>query len=333
MADPAPLRIEQLERLRRSIVGDPGQPPAPMGSGEFEITRAVLDRIGLGLEPTHGFIFRERPSSEELEGWALEQLGGAIDPGVVEDANAIASGYASPSRLAEQARIDRTEPALSAADLAFWDEHGYVILRDAAPAQACANLRQAIFAHVGADPDDRESWYRRPLQQGIMVQLFRAPGIAEIHASPRIHKAFAQLAGTADLVMSSDRCGLNAPVTPEHPYTGARLHFDLPSFDTPVMSHLQGILYLSDTTESQGAFRCVPGFHRRIDAWLQSSTPPRDPNQEDLEALGPVPIAARSGDLIIWDARLPHGPAPNTATQPRVVHYLRMYPRPVPPPR
>jgi ectoine hydroxylase-related dioxygenase (phytanoyl-CoA dioxygenase family) len=163
-----------------------------------------------------------------------------------------------------------------------------------------------------------------------MVQLFHGPGIAEIHASMRIRKAFAQLAGTADLVMTSDRCGFNPPVRSDRPYTGPGMHFDLESFDLPVASHLQGILYLVDTTASQGALRCVAGFHRRIDDWLRALPDGADPNRQDLEALGPVSIAAGAGDLIIWDARLPHGPQANTAQDPRVVHYLTMYPRPIP---
>jgi ectoine hydroxylase-related dioxygenase (phytanoyl-CoA dioxygenase family) len=161
-----------------------------------------------------------------------------------------------------------------------------------------------------------------------MVQLFRAAGMAEIHASPRIHKAFAQLAGTADLVMSADRCGFNPPVRPGSPWRGAKLHFDLSRHSPPVSPRLQGIVYLTDTTEDQGAFRCVPGFHHQIDAWLQALPDGHNPNLEDLEALGPRSIAARGGDLIIWSAALPHGSQPNTAARPRIVHYLTMYPAP-----
>ena len=208
-----------------------------------------------------------------------------------------------------------------------------MIVRAAAPAGACARLRAAIYQRIDADPDDPDSWYRTRLHEGVMVQMFHAPGIDEIHASTRIRKAFAQLAGTTDLVMTSDRCGFNPPVRPDHPYTGPRLHFDLPSFEIPVASHLQGILYLTDTTASQGALRCVAGFHRRIDDWLRSLPPSSDPTIEDLEPLQPVSIAASAGDLIIWDARLPHGPGANHAEHPRVVHYLTMYPRPIPPPR
>ena len=205
-----------------------------------------------------------------------------------------------------------------------------MILRDAAPAAACAELRDAIFREVGANPDEPDSWYRSHLHEGIMVQMFRGPGIAEIHGSMRIRKAFAQLAGTADLVMTSDRCGFNPPVRPDRPYAGPRMHFDLPSFDTPVVTHLQGILYLLDTTAVAGSAalrRRVSPPDRRLAALAAGR---RRSQLQDLEALGPVSIAAGAGDLIIWDARLPHGPQANTAQRPRLVHYLTMYPRPVP---
>ncbi len=308
-------------------VGEPGAMPQP-SSEQFEIGHAVLDRIGVGLEPLHMYLYRERPSLEQLERWVLDQVGGSLEHALIEDANGIAAGVVTPPRLGAIEQLDAVEPVLSAEDLALWDERGYVIVPRAAPSHACAELCAAIYAHIGAMPDAPESWYGRSLQQGIMVQLFHAPGIAEIHASPRIRKAFAQLAGTSDLVMSSDRCGFNPPVRPGDPYGGTGLHLDLPSFELPVVSHLQGILYLTETSASQGAFRCVPGFHRRIDDWIRSLPEPRHPELEDLEPLGPVPIAAGGGDLIIWDARLPHGPQANTSQQPRLVHYVRMYPRP-----
>ena len=65
-------------------------------------------------------------------------------------------------------------------------------------------------------------------------------------------------------------------------------------------AQVQGVLYLTDTAANQGAFRCVPGFHRRIETWLKSLPSGADPRREDLEKFGAVPIAGRAGDLIIW---------------------------------
>ncbi len=328
-AGSAPLGVPELERLRRSALGESGH--GPRSPEAFRLGKAVLDTLGLGLEPTHRYLFTQRPTAAEFEAWIVEQSGGSIDPDRIARANAIADG-AEPSaaRRAQMEALERADPVLSPADLAFWEENGYVVLADAAPPEACATLERAIWEHLGASPQDPDSWYGVDVQQGVMVQLFHAPGMAEIHASPRIHKAFAQLAGTADLVMTADRCGFNPPLRPGDTYGGPRLHLDLEDYATPLSPGLQGILYLTDTAENQGAFRCVPGFHRRIDAWLDGLPEGCDPTLEDLEAFGPRRIAAGGGALIIWSAALPHGPAPNTAARPRIVHYLTMYPTPRP---
>jgi hypothetical protein len=328
---PTGLGVPQLDRLRRSIVGESGRRREPLSPEEFAITHAVLDVLGIGLEPVHSFLFRAMPSLEELEQWVVAQVGGALDPGRVALANTIADGNPpGPERVAEIDRVEGAPAVLEPEALESWEEHGYVVVPQAAPAAACEMLARAIWAELGADPDEPDSWYRAPLQQGIMVQLFNAPGIAEIHASPRIHKAFTQLAGTGDLVMSADRCGFNPPVRPGAPYAGPKLHFDLGDIKPPISPGLQGLLYLTDTAPDQGAFRCVPGFHRRLDEWLGSLPRGADPNKADLEALGPEPVPGAAGDLVIWSSALPHSSGPNTASQPRLVHYLRMYPTPRP---
>ncbi len=323
------LGVPALARLRHSIVTDAEHPRQPLSPAEFAVTHAVLDTLGIGLEPVHVFMFRALPTLRELERWVLEQVGGSLDPRRVQLANAIAAGDPpDPQLAAEIAALEALTDVLSGEDLAFWEENGYVIVREAAPLDACRALERAIWDHLRADPDDPDSWYDTQVQAGVMVQLFNAPGIAEIHSAPRIRKAFAQLLGTGDLVISTDRCGFNPPVQPGFPYQGPKLHFDLTSFATPVTSFLQGILYLTDTAAAQGAFRCVPGFHKRIDAWLASLPPGCNPTLVDLEAFGPVPIAASGSDLIIWNAALPHGPSTNTGARPRLVHYLTMYPAP-----
>jgi ectoine hydroxylase-related dioxygenase (phytanoyl-CoA dioxygenase family) len=156
------------------------------------------------------------------------------------------------------------------------------------------------------------------------VPLLRHPAFDANRASPRIKGAFAQLLGTADLLTSVDQGGFNPPERPDRPFRGQGLHWDT-SLVPPIPLDIQGILYLSDTPAEQGAFRCVPGFHRRMEAWLGGLPAGADPRAQDLSAEA-VPVAGRAGDMVLWHAALPHGASPNRGTRPRLVQYIACFP-------
>jgi hypothetical protein len=158
-----------------------------------------------------------------------------------------------------------------------------------------------------------------------MVQYFQHPAFATIRRSPRIHKAFAQLWGSADLWATTDRVGFNVPEREGFMFPGPRLHWDV-SVKPPIPFGTGGILYLTDTPPEQGAFTLVPGFQRWGEAWLKQLPAGANPRQQDLYALGARAIGGRAGDLIIWHQALPHGASPNRGTQPRMVQYVNMFP-------
>jgi ectoine hydroxylase-related dioxygenase (phytanoyl-CoA dioxygenase family) len=157
------------------------------------------------------------------------------------------------------------------------------------------------------------------------VQYFQHPAFDAVRRAPRIHKAFAQLWGTADLWVTTDRVGFNAPEREGFMFPGPRLHWDV-TVKTPFLLGTGGILYLTDTPPEQGAFTVVPGFQRWGEAWLKALPPSADPRQQDLYALGPHAIGGRAGDLVIWHQALPHGASPNRGTRPRMVQYVNMFP-------
>jgi len=131
--------------------------------------------------------------------------------------------------------------------------------------------------------------------------------------------------GRTDLWCNTDRVSFNPPENEEWRFPGPRLHWDV-SLDLPIPFGLQGLLYLSDTQRNQGAFTLVPGFHLKIESWINGLPPGSNPRTEDIYKLGPVPIAANAGDFIIWHQALPHGSSPNTSTRPRVVQYINYLP-------
>ena len=318
------LGIYQLKRLwSRAMAARAGRSyPTPLHDRHLD--DLVIHASGLGLEQTVSFLGQQAPSFEAFERWIVATTGG-VAPEQVARINAAVTDDAVPPATARWfAAVDASAPVLDASDLACWQEHGYVVLHDAVTRDIRDAAAQMLWQHLGADPDDPETWYRRN-DHGIMVQYFQHPALTAVRRSPRIHKAFAQLWGTADLWVTTDRVGFNAPEREGFMFPGPHLHWDV-SVKTPFPLGTGGILYLTDTPPEQGAFTLVPGFQRWGEAWLKNLPPGADPRRQDLYALGPRPIGGRAGDLVIWHQALPHGASPNRGTRPRMVQYVNMFP-------
>lgn len=288
---------------------------------DWPLVNAVFGALGLGLEPTFQFLFHQRPSFPEFESWILQN--GMVTPEMIEYFNELVTRVESPTSEDEQVL---SPPVLSEEDLQFWNENGYVIVRQAISPEACAETVALIYDFLGASPDDPVSWYQpHPSKQGIMVQLFKAEVLHRNRLSDRIRGAYEQLLQRQDLIVSMDRMSFNPPETDSYEFPGPNLHWDV-SLKLPIPYGLQGLLYLTDTAANQGAFTLVPGFHHRIEEWLHQLPEGCDPRQEDLMALGAQPVVANAGDFIIWHHALPHGSAKNHAQSPRIVQYINYLP-------
>lgn len=317
------LGVGQLKRIwSRALAARSGAAVADATEQHFELQ--VLFALGVGVEQAQQYLLREGPSFEEFERWVAATTGG-VERWRVERINAAVAGAEPPAEVQRSiAEIEAMSPVLDEDDFAHWAEHGYTILHEAVPEEARRAAEQAIWDHLGARADDPESWYVAN-DHGMMVQFFQHPAFEAVRWSKRIHKAFAQIWGAADLWPSCDRVGFNVPERPGWMFRGPHMHWDV-SLARPIPFGTQGILYLTDTPAEQGAFTCVPGFHRKIEAWLDGLPAGADPRAQDLHALGSQPIAGCAGDLVIWDNRLPHGPRPNRGARPRIVQYLNLCP-------
>jgi len=291
--------------------------------GEALLDRLVLDALGVGLHQTWEYLLSVAPTFDAFEAWIVATAGPPDDLVAQRLRALIAGAPRTPAVDGWREAIEASPPVLDVADLDHWAEHGYVVLADAITPEERQAAVQAIHHHVGATADDPESWYRYGGRHGIMVELIQHAALDAVRRSPRVHKAFAQLWGTADLWASADRCGFHPPQRPGHLFPGPDLHWDL-DFGHPLQFGTQGILYLTDTPAGQGALTVVPGFHRRLPDWLAALAPGMDPQQQDLHALGPRPIAGKAGDLVIWHQWLPHGASPNLGTHPRIVQYVNL---------
>ena len=294
-------------------------------SSESDLDRTVLNAVGLGLHQTIQYLFHTAPSFDEFEEWIVTTAGQPDSINIVRLA-AIISGQPRPeSANPWVSEIEQLPPVLTDNELSHWAEHGYVVLKKAVSKQSCLNAEKAIWEYVNASPNDPETWYNSKVDHGIMVELIQHPAFEANRRCKRIHKAFSQLWGTADLWVSADRAGFHPPQREGHPFPGPDLHWDI-NLAEPLRFGTQGILYLSDTPPERGALTVVPGFHKQLEQWLQNLPPDVDPQQQDLHALGSKPIGAAAGDMVIWNQFLPHGSRPNHCRFPRIVQYINWRP-------
>jgi ectoine hydroxylase-related dioxygenase (phytanoyl-CoA dioxygenase family) len=311
------LGIIYLKRFWSRTIAARVQPvPGPRTSRDLVAENVLLAGLKLGVRETLDFLMKTTPSFEEFEAWVLAKNGGIIEAARVERLNRALRG--EPLSALESIQ---KKPVLSAAELGFWDEHGYVVVKEAVSAEHCRAAVQAIFEHTGMELSRPESWYK----DNLWILLAHHPALWANRNSPRIHTAFAQLWKRNDLWMNVDVCGVNPPERPGYQFRGSPLHWDM-SLTPPVRFGTQAILYLTDTATNQGAFSCVPGFHRRLENWLRELPTGIDPRAQAQKELQAIPIAGEAGDLIIWHQALPHCATPNHAGLPRVVQYLNMFP-------
>jgi len=276
----------------------------------------LLAGLRLGVRETLDWLMTAAPSFEEFEAWVLAKNEGTIESARVKRLNGALLGSSSFVLESLQA-----EPVLSAADLAFWEEQGYVVVKRAVSTDHCLAAAQAILEYAGMDMARPDSWYA----DATWILLAHHPALWANRNSGRIHTAFGQVWKRSDLWMNVDVCGVNPPERPGYGFRGSPLHWDM-TLAPPVQFGTQAILYLTDTAADQGAFGCVPGFHRRLETWLLEQPAEADPRARAAKELQLVPIAGEAGDLIIWHQALPHGATPNRAAVPRLVQYLNMFP-------
>jgi len=284
---------------------------------EGHLDKTLLYALGLGLEQTSVYIFNTAPSFDQFEDWIVETAGYPTAQ-TTERFNQVIKG--------EPEKQGSIPQVLSADDISFFEEHGYIIIKNAVPKEDCEKTIDVICRYIGIDRHDPSTWYNNnQARQGIMVQLFQDPVMQRNRDSIKIRQAYEQLWQRTDLWVSADRVGFNPPETSMWRFPGPHLHWDV-SLQLPIPFGLQGLLYLADTEENQGAFSLVPGFQHKISDWINGLPEGADPRTEDLDALGRKYIAANAGDFIIWLKALPHGSSPNTSTKPRYVQYINYNP-------
>lgn len=276
---------------------------ATRGGSEWNEEVYYLSQYGRSGEEALRYLYSRRPSFDEFWNWLM--LACASLP-VNDD---IIAGN-----------------VLSEEDHNFWDTNGYLVVKNVVSKRQCEDARNAIWEFLGAAPADVDSWYQLHAgKQGMMLDFFQHPALWVNRNATKIRKVYEELYGATPCYLLVDKVSFNAPETDCHRFNGSRLHWDV-SLSQPIPFVLQGLLYLNDTSAEDGAFHCVPGFHKEIDNWLASLPAGADARKIAVEELKPIAIPGSAGDLVIWHQALPHCATPNRGTMPRMVQYIAYKP-------
>jgi ectoine hydroxylase-related dioxygenase (phytanoyl-CoA dioxygenase family) len=209
---------------------------------------------------------------------------------------------------------------------AQFEREGWLVARSVAPLKNVRAAVDAICGFHGIDPDDPSTWYRVPPEANDMVPVHHAQAFWDNRSLPRVHQAFAELHGTSKLWVSIDRGGFKPP-TSGHPHydRSTEIHWDAKPRERIVdpIPILQGVLFLTDTAPDAGPFECVPSLYREARTWL---TEHPDATAPDVTGREIVRVAGKAGDLVIWNALLPHRAGRNDGKTPRITQYISMQP-------
>jgi len=245
--------------------------------------------------------------------------------------------------------LEKTRPlrVLSEEDFAFWQTYGYVVVKQAIPAEAARRLLDFAWDFQALDPGRPETWYEerefrsdldRDLHVYGFVEAYHHQLLWDSRQTQRVYDAFADVWDCEELWVTLDRLNLNPPnvrnrdrAQIEHTDRGfdIELHWDVDTSLSVLPQRVQGIIALNDTRPDFGGFQCCPELFRRFERWRALQPDGRDPIRPSVDRAD-MPVVRpelEAGDLLIFNGLLAHGVARNTSDSGvRAVQYLSMMP-------
>jgi hypothetical protein len=216
---------------------------------------------------------------------------------------------------------------LDAAAKEQWTRHGWLWLRGFFTPAEVRHLRTwteeiAAWAEV---PGRWMRYYERRAGDPDTRLLARVenfvpyhPGVASLIDSPRLRELLATLCGEP-VVLFKDKINFKAPGG-----AGFAPHQDAPAYvDFGVEHHLTVMIPVDAFTRENGCLEMARDACARV---FLAPNPDGTMRDEAFERLTLEPLLAEPGDMIVFDAWVPHRSGPNRSTGPRRSYYLTFNP-------
>ena len=223
---------------------------------------------------------------------------------------------------------EASEAIFSAEDKKDFAREGWGVASGIVPSENVRRAIDAICAFHGIALGDPTTWYCIPPAAWDIVPVHHAQAFWDNRSLPRVHRAFAEILGTTKLWVSMDRGGFKPPARGHPDYDRVpAVHWDAKPRDRvrETVPWLQGMIFLTDTAPEAGPFECVPSLYRDAANWLATHPDPRD-DEPDIGRREVVRVTGKAGDLLVWNALLPHRSGRNDGSSPRITQYVSMRP-------
>lgn len=223
---------------------------------------------------------------------------------------------------------------LSPSDWQHWTTQGYVIVRQAVPAEKVGRLADLLWRFDEKDPYDPSTWYApqrrehkmKELNNTGMLEIYNHQYLWDTRQEKRIYDAFVDIWDREDLWVTIDRANLNPPRKVKGNPNGF-IHWDVDTSIRPLPIGVQGVLSLQKQDGDVGGFQCIPELFHSFEDWVRTQPADRDPMHPDTTGFATVNIDMEPGDLMIFNSLLAHGVRPNHSDgRVRMAQYISMHP-------
>lgn len=219
---------------------------------------------------------------------------------------------------------------ISSSDRERFLRDGYLVIPGVVPENLCQDVIYTILNYLDVDLDDPASWSKEEYAvQGSgpdIVPLHHSQSLWNIRQHPAVYEIFSDLYQDKKLWVSMDKVSYKPPVSETtRRWRQTPIHWDCNPWKFNTLS-IQGLVYLTDTEASQGAFCCVPSIYKNLKTYLDNHRGDelaRYPRVADADV---VPVPGPAGSLVLFHRLMPHTNLKNESSAHGFMQYVSMDP-------